>query len=67
MMMTRACPIGDSQNKIYFVMRLEGDICQYDQQRLHESGMWTESLGDVLLGWITLKSSNNDLTQISIS
>ena len=23
MMMTRACPIGDSQNKIYFVMRLE--------------------------------------------
>lgn len=48
-------------------MRLEGDICQYDQQRLHESGMRTESLGDVLLGWITLKSSNNDLTQISIS
>ena len=67
MMMARACPIGDSQNKIYFVMRLEGDICQYDQQRLHESGMRTESLENVLLGWITLKSSNNDLTQISIS
>ena len=67
MMMTRARPIGDSQNKIYFVMRLGGDICQYDQQRLHESGMRTESLGNVLLGWITLKSSSHDLTQISIS